>query len=260
MNFDIVAVNMKKRCCILRSRAGFSLAEAIAALVISSMVLVTIFTIYSRVESSAASIRGRLDDDRLPGEVLQRIAEDLDNIIATASDIRITIPGNKHDHLYPTARLEILKTIYTDEGKNEPQKFEEIIWQAAYDYDSSANGLVLYRSHSGIAYEDKLLDEKRDASEKDYTFIPICEGVTYFRLQVPQGDSFANAWNSPSLPRSIVVTLSFAEPFMAIDGTFDVSEEDKIKRTIAIDRTRKIKYIIENLAIKQRDVNEAGGI
>jgi hypothetical protein len=39
-----------------------------------------------------------------------------------------------------------------------------------------------------------------------------------------------------------VVTISFAEPYKRADGTFDVLDEEKIIRTIAIDRTRKIRF------------------
>ena len=48
-------------------------------------------------------------------------------------------------------------------------------------------------------------------------------------------------WNG-SPPRGIVVTISFAEPYKKADGTFDVPDEEKIIRTIAVDRTRKIRF------------------
>jgi hypothetical protein len=40
-----------------------------------------------------------------------------------------------------------------------------------------------------------------------------------------------------------VATISFAEPFKTLTGTLDVPDTEKITRTIAIDRTRKIKFI-----------------
>jgi hypothetical protein len=39
--------------------------------------------------------------------------------------------------------------------------------------------------------------------------------------------------------------MSFAEPFKRENGTLDVLDEEKITRTIAIDRTRKINFAIE---------------
>ncbi len=227
----------------LQRQLGFSLAEMLAALTIAAMVLVAVLGIYSRAETSAAAITRKLDESRLPSEVLQRIAEDLDRMVTPGSDTRITVE-NKIVKGYPTARLTILNTIY--DSKNKKQVFEEIIWQSSFDND--ANGLVLYRSHTGIALEDKLLDEQRKSWEKAFSFVPICTGVTFFEIQVPvSGDFLRNLhkWTSGSLPRGIVVTISFAEPFKTLTGTWDVPDVEKTMRTVAIDRTRKIRFIFE---------------
>ena len=224
----------------LQRQLGFSLAEVLAALMIAAMVLVAVLGIYSRAETSAAAITRKLDESRLPSEVLQRIAEDLDRMVTPGSDTRITVE-NKIVKGYPTARLTILNTIY--DSKDKKQAFEEIIWQSSFDND--ANGLVLYRSHTGIALEDKLLDEQRKSWEKAFSFVPICTGVTFFRVQVPVNEDFLYKWTSDSLPRGIVVTISFAEPFKTLTGTWDVPDVGKIMRTVAIDRTRKIRFIFE---------------
>ena len=42
--------------------------------------------------------------------------------------------------------------------------------------------MVLYRRHNGIALEDKLLDEPKQAFERQL-FIPVCGGVTFFSIQ-----------------------------------------------------------------------------
>lgn len=225
---------------IRKHRSAFSLAEMLAALVIGTMVLVAVLTVYSRAEAGAAAIIRRLDDSRLPQEVLQRIAEDLDGIVAAGSETKITVE-NKLDEGFPTARLTILKTIY--DNRNSKQTFEKIVWQANYDYDSNANGLVLYRSHTGIALEDKLLDESKEDWEREL-FVPICAGVTFFKIQIPKGENFQDKWTSSSLPTGIVVTISFAEPFKTVRGLLDVPDEEKIIRTIAVDRTRKIRFTI----------------
>lgn len=229
--------NIKKVSNTSGSLPGFSLAEVLAALTIAAMVLVAVLGIYSRTQRSAAAITRRLDSSRLPFEVLQRIAEDLDAIVAAASDTKITIE-NKLVKGYSSARLTIVKTIY--DSSNKSKTFEKIIWQTSVDDD--ANGLILYRSHDGIALEDKLLDEKRKSWEKEFSFVPICTGVTFFKIQVPKGEDFQDKWTSDSLPHGIVVTVSFAEPFKTLAGTLDVPDAEKITRTIAIDRTRKIKF------------------
>ncbi len=208
------------------------------ALTIGAMVLIAVLGIYSRAESSAAAITRKLDSPRLASEVLQRIAEDLDRTISPGANTKVTI-DNKFENGFSTARLTVLRTIYDNENKE--QTFERIIWQSNYDND--ANGLVLYRSHSGIALEDKLLDEQKEDWEKEL-FVPICTGVTFFKIQVPRGEDFQDKWTGDSLPPGIVVTISFAKPFKTLAGTLDVPDEGKVTRNIAIDRTRKIKFIV----------------
>ncbi len=245
---------MKKTFNTFGEPRGFSLAEVLAALTIGAMVLIAILGVYSRAGRSAAAITRKLDNLRLPSEVLQRIAEDLDRIIASGSDTKVTIE-NKLNNLYPTARLTILKNYY-DKGRK-PQTFEEIIWQTSYDYDTDS--LVLYRSHSGVGLEDKLLDEKRESWEKGYPFVPICDGITFFKIQVPRGENLTDRW-SGSPPHGIVVTISFAEPFKTVAGDLDVPDEEKITRTIAIDRTRKIRFIFVKKEYEEDEISESGEI
>jgi hypothetical protein len=220
---------------------GFSLAELVAAMMIGSMVIVSILAIYMRAERSASAVMLRIDNPQLTQEILQRIAEDFDSVISSDSDATITIE-NKFDSLLPAAKLTISRVI-TD-SKFRQQKFEEIIWQSSYDFEGFGDGLVLYRSRSGINMEDKILDRHKDDAEREL-LVPICSGVTFFRIEALTGKTPAVKWNG-SPPPGITVTISFAEPFKKADGTFDVLEEDKITRTIAIDRTRKIKFAIES--------------
>jgi prepilin-type N-terminal cleavage/methylation domain-containing protein len=231
---------MKEVSNISAGPHGFSLAEVLAALVIGTMVLVAVLGIYGRAETSAAAIVHKLEASRLPSEVLQRIAEDIDRIITPGANVKVTIE-NKFEKGYPTARLTILKTIY--DGKEQKQTFERIIWQGSYDYDSGTGGLVLYRSYNGINSEDKLLDVRRKDWEAAYPFVPICTGLTCFKAQVRVGEDLQDAWTNDSLPKEIVVTISFAEPLETVEGTLEVPDEEKIIRNIAVDRTRKIRFI-----------------
>jgi len=225
---------------ICKHNSGFSLAEVLTSLVIGSMVLAAMLGIYSRARKSSAAITRSLDSSRLPSEILQRIAEDLDRIIASGSDTRVTVE-NKFEKGYPTARLTIVKTI--KDSRNRQQDFEKIIWQSGHDFENDANGLVLYRSHGGIGLEDKLLDENKKSWEEEL-FVPICSGLTLFSVHVPRGENLLNRWSGTSLPPAVVVTISFAEPFETSAGTLDVPDAEKIMRIIAIDRTRKIKFTI----------------
>lgn len=219
-----------------KNMLGFSLAEVLVALTIGAMVLVSVITIYNRAENSAAAVKRELDSSRLASEVLQRIAEDIDKIVSLGGDTKITI-NNKFEKGFSTAQLMILKTIYDSE--NEQQIFEKVVWQTNYDND--ANSLILYRSHSGIAMEDKLLDENKEDWEREL-FVPVCTGVTFFKIQVPTNEDFVEKWTAASLPNGIVATISFVEPFKTLSGTLDVPEEEKISRSIAVDRNRKIRF------------------
>jgi len=230
---------MNKAFSTSRVSLGFSLAEVIAAMTIGAMVLVAVLGIYGRAEHASAAIIQRLDSSRFPCEVLQRIAEDLDRIISSSSDVKITIE-NKFENLFPTAKLTIIRTI--KDSREREQTFEEIVWQSSYDFESVTNGLILYRGHSGIVLEDKVLDKNKDDWEREL-LVPICSGVTFFKINAIRGKEPINRWNG-SPPHGIAVTISFAEPFKRVDGTLDVPDDEKITRTIAIDRTRKMKFAI----------------
>jgi hypothetical protein len=218
------------------------------------MVLVTMLSIYRQAQTSAAAVERKIESSRLASEVLQRIAEDLDRMVGNGSDTKIIVQ-NKFEEGYPTAQLTIKEAIKG--SKNKPQNFETVVWQASYDYEGDANGLVLYRSHSGMAIEDKVLDEYKEDWERAL-FVPICSGVTYFKVQIPKGDDLLNRWPGTSLPRGIVVTISFADPVETLMGTWEVLDEDKVVRTIAVDRTRKIKYVFVKVEEEEEEEEEEG--
>ena len=238
----IASHKLKKTSGTYRVSHGFSLAEVLAALTIGAMVSVAVLGIYHRAEKSVAAVTRRLNGSRLPSEILQRIAEDLDNIISSSSDAKITI-DNKFENvasamLVPAARLTITKTI--QDSKDKEQIFKEIIWQSSYDFEGASNSLTLYRSSGGLDMEDKVLEKYKDDFERE-AFVPICSGITYFKISALGGKDPIERWNGAP-PRGIEVTISFAEPYKRADGTFDVPDEEKITRTIAIDRTRKIRF------------------
>ncbi|NIA17017.1 MAG: hypothetical protein GWO86_01585, partial [Planctomycetes bacterium] len=121
---------------------AFTLAETLAALVISVMIIVAVLGIYGSVKRSAASINKKIAKDALPAEILQRIAEDIDRMIVTVTDTKITFNNKPAEGNYSSGQLIIESTIYDTDNK--PQTFEKIIWQSRSDPD--ANGLILYRA------------------------------------------------------------------------------------------------------------------
>jgi len=234
-------------------RRGISLAEILAAIVIGSMVLISLLGLYSRAERATAAVNRKLDSSRLPGEILQKIVEDIDKLIISGSETKITIePGLQHG--YRGSKMTIERTI--KDSKNKDVTLEEIIWQSYYDIESDMEGLVLYRGHSGITLEDKLLDAQRAEWEKSYPMVPICSGVTFFEIVVPSGENFLDKWASATLPNGIKVSISFTEPVQISDSDSEIPDEYKTTRTIAVDRTRSIKF---NLALEQGGQGNSSG-
>ena len=232
---------------------GFSLTELLAAMVIGAMVMITSIGVYSRMRRSADEVNRRIDTQQLPNEILQRIAEDLDRIVAPISgkdaDTKISIT-NKNVELYQSSQMKITKTYY--DNKNSKQIFNEIVWQSNYDFD--ANGLILYRSHRGLTVEDKLLGEEKSKSNSEL-FIPVAAGLTYFKIEAHKGSDYVESWAEEPLPKAVRITLSFAAPYKDINGNYYVLESEVITRTVAIDRTRRIKFQFIPPDLNQLDFN-----
>jgi len=224
---------------IRRKRLAFTLVETMAAIVVATMIFSVLLMVYDRARVSTVSIARHLDDYRLPSEILQRIAEDVDRLTGPGSDARMTIE-NKTDNGYETARLTILNQIY--DGKDKAQPFEKVIWQA--NYDPEVGSMILYRSHTGLCLEDKLLDTAQAEPGGEELFIGLCCGVTMFSVEVPKGDEFLDKWTQTTLPKSIVARISFEPPVKGVTGELEIDEQHQISRTIAIDRTRKIGFQI----------------
>jgi prepilin-type N-terminal cleavage/methylation domain-containing protein len=245
------------------NKRAFSLAEVLAALVISSMVILAVFSLYNRLNKVSAAVISKIDRGQLPREILQLIAEDLDRIVSDSRDTRINFQNKVESNGLQSGRIEIIKTIYDKD--NNLQTFEQIVWQTSVDFTGTGNGMVLYRRHSGIALEDKLLDEPKQGFERQL-FIPVCDGVTFFSIQAglfQTGDiqtaedgkaSLIDRWSADSLPANIIATISFADPIEVTPGQWQVPDTEKITRTIALDRTRKIPFRIEMNVIN--DTNE----
>jgi prepilin-type N-terminal cleavage/methylation domain-containing protein len=221
-------------------RCGFSLVELLAVLVISTLLIISAIGVYGRMQRSAGELNATIETQELPSEILQSIAEDLDRIIAPvagqAADTKISI-RNKLDEFYQSAQIKITRTYYDD--KNQKQLYDEIVWQSNYDFDSQ--GLILYRSHSGLTVEDKLLGEEKSKTNREL-FIPVAAGLTYFKIEALTGGKFLDAWTADTLPRAVKISLSFVPPYKDIDGKLAVLENEMITRTVAIDRTRQIKF------------------
>lgn len=223
-----------------RQHLGFSLGEMLAALVIGAMVMTSVLSIYGRANQASEAVARRIDTPALGTEVLQLIAQDLDRLTDN-SNATIEI-RNGFDGGFARAEMVLRRTFH--DGNNAEQTFEEITWRAGYDHDSGIPGLVLYRSHSGLTPEDKLLDSRRAAGEENYPFVPICRGLTFFRIEVTNGERVSDAWSGSFLPPGIRISLSFSPPYKTVEGTLDVDESKKTSRIIAVNKTRTIRFTI----------------
>ena len=225
---------------ISAARNGFSLAEVLAAMMIGSMVLIAVLTVYTRAERTAAALTNNLGNSKLPYEVLQLIAEDFDKILSTDSDCDAIIV-NRHINDY-AAPLFAMRQYYKD-STNKNQESKEIVWQCNANSDSDANDMVLYRSYESIAPQDKLLDEHKEALEKN-AYVPICRGVTYFRVEILNGKDDAQAGWPGGMPTGAIFKISFAKPYKNAEGQYEVPENEIYQRTVAFDKSRNIKFNI----------------
>lgn len=224
----------------VRTACGFTLVEILTVLIISTMIVMAAIMIFSRVRADAAAINLRLDGQNLPQEILQKIAEDLDRLASPGFDAKVSF-RNKIDNGFNAAQM-IIESRYNLSGTPpKPQNYERIVWQA--NYDLSINSLVLYRSHSGLNYEDKVVDKARQDEADKELFVPVYPGLTHFQIEAITGTEQAQpSWQSEMLPRGILIHLSVDSFQMLPDGSFVLPQESIITRAVAIDRTRPITY------------------
>ena len=212
----------------------------LAVVIIGSMILVAILTVYGRANQAADAVLRKIDSPAWASEVLQLIAEDLGRTLS-ADDVTVQI-RNGFENKFPRAELVLRRTYHDQENKE--QTLEEITWRAGYDREASTPGLMLYRSYEGVAKEDKLLDDNREDVEKLYPFVPICRGVTFFKIEACKGKDLVDQWPPSPPPAGVKVTISFGEPNERVSGAYGVAERDKVSRTIVIDPMRKIKFTL----------------
>jgi hypothetical protein len=225
----------------------------LATVIIGSMVLVAILSIYGRVNQAASAVLAKIESPALASEVLQLIARDLDRTLG-ADDVVVQI-RNGFDNGFARAEL-VLRRVYHDKD-NKEQVLDEITWRAGYDSAGDTPGLVIYRSREGTGLEDRLLEDQREDWEKNYPLVPICRGVTFFQIQAVKGEEFVDTWPLSTAPAGVKVTLAFAESYETVRGTRDVPDEEKISRTLVVNAMRKIKFAMDSAEdANQPDANQ----
>jgi hypothetical protein len=213
----------------------------IATVIIGAMILTAILGIYGRANQASNAVLAKIETPALASEVLQLIARDIDRLLG-AEDVIVQI-RNGTDNRLVRAEL-VLRRMFHDK-ENKEQVLEEITWRGGYDREGGTPGLVIYRSREGMGLEDRLLEEQREDWEKNYPFVPICRGVTFFQIQACKGEELLDQWPPSAPPAGVKVTISFAEPIETAQGAWEVHEEDKISRTIVVNAMRKIRFALD---------------
>ncbi len=224
-----------------RIQQGFSLGEMLATVIIGSMVLVAILSIYGRANQAANAVLAKVESPALASEVLQLIARDLDRTLG-ADDMVVQI-RNGFDNGFARAEL-VLRRVYHDKD-NKEQVLDEITWRAGYDSGGDTPGLVIYRGREGKGRDDRLLEDQREDWEKNYPLVPICRGVTLFQIQACKGEELVDKWPLSTAPAGVKVTIAFGNSKETGGDAWDIPEEDKISRTFAVNAMRKIKFAMD---------------
>ncbi|MFA5293092.1 MAG: prepilin-type N-terminal cleavage/methylation domain-containing protein [Phycisphaerae bacterium] len=232
---NLSTVSLRYRCA--NRCEGFTLAEAMATLVIAAMIMVAVVGIYTGVRRAESAINSRIKSGHVATEILQRIAEDIDGLALPGSDVTMTIKNKLDIDGFKITQMIIENKIYDKDNK--PQTFEKIVWQSRVDMDS--NGLIIFRAHSGYALEDKMLEETKEKYEREL-FIPVCRGATLFSIEVMDGNTVIENWENPGLPPDVKISVSFAERTQDVLGDMAVPAESIKTRMVVINRFRQIPY------------------
>ncbi|AQQ72257.1 hypothetical protein SMSP2_02638 [Limihaloglobus sulfuriphilus] len=219
---------------------GITMAELLAGLIISAMVVSTAVALYMNIQRSLRSIESEINKSSLSEEVMQLLAEDLDRIGSADFDVSLSLEKRQNNG-YEIFKLEIKNLLYGSDNK--PVEFETIIWQTDYNIDTDK--LILYRGRTGLGPEDPVLDTHAREYPENMIFVPVCDGITYFKLEVYNGQAFGDSWSGKTMPTGIRGEISFSDPIVGIDGSLQLLQEDIYTRMIALNREKNLQFRFE---------------
>ena len=226
-----------------KNNRALTLLEVLVALVIGSLVIIVSATLLTRSTKTFKSIESALDENTLPREILHMIAKDVEDVVSPGADAFLHVQ-NKTYKGHNETRLEITSRVY--DKKRTPVILKRVVWQSKYD--PGLDRIVLYRSRSGLATADVILDTQAREHPDSLVFVPLTDELTYFKVFIGNmQEEPLSQWLSSRLPEAIKVEMSFAQPIDTITKEQEFAPEDLLSRTIVVDMTRRISFIVPDI-------------
>ncbi len=231
---------MRKIC-----RDGFALVELLTALFIVCILVIALTTIYDASTRAIASINQRIEKGASTSEIMQLIVDDITKASSAGTDTTFTLKSKLAGGavLY---RFEVASKIYDNTGKE--LIYQKVIWQS--DVDLFTGTMSLYRCAGGMMPSSPVASEQAKENPQSDIFVPICQGLTYFTIKVPQIQDtpqgqvvdYLDQWSNPEMPGGVVVELSFELPVEYVTGETEVLPEDRLVESISINRSKEYKF------------------
>jgi hypothetical protein len=101
-----------------------------------------------------------------------------------------------------------------------------------------------------MAVEDPVLSTQAKENPDVDIFVPVCRGLTYFSMQIPQVQdtpegaivNYTDKWSADEMPGGVMITLSFEPPVEYVTGQIEVPVEDRTAQTVSVNRSREYKF------------------
>ncbi len=224
---------------------GFALVELLTALFIVCILVIALTTIYDSSTKAISAINQRIEKGGATSEIMWLIVDDITKASSADTDTTFLLKTKIFDGaaLY---RLEIASKVFDNTGKE--LIYQKVIWQS--DYDIYTRTISLYRSKGGMMPLDPVLGAEQAGQSQSDIFVPVCHGLTYFTIQIPQVQdtpqgqivNYLDQWGNDEMPGGVIVDLSFEQPVEYVTGEVEVLPEDRLIESISLNRSKEYKF------------------
>jgi len=227
------------------NRRAFALVELLTALFIVCILVMALTTIYESSTNAIAAINQRIEKGASTSEIMRLIVDDVTKASSADTDTSFTLRSKLSGGI-ALYRLEIASKIYDNSGKE--LVYQKIIWQS--DYDLFTGTISLYRCSGGMIPADPVLSTEAKENPQSDIFVPVCQGLTYFTIQIPQIQdtpegqiiNYLDQWEAAEMPGGVIVDLSFEPPVEYVTGETEVLIEDRLIESISLNRSREYRF------------------